>query len=115
VKKKQTMTKKAYPLRIPAGLLELAELKSKDERTDKTTALRQWLYAGAEEYALKLLSAGRLTLSQAAALMDWTVYNVQHLAEERGIELGATAQQYEKAKQTVRRLGASVKKSVKRS
>jgi hypothetical protein len=102
------MSKKAYPLRIPVGLLELAELKGKDERTDKTTALRQWLYAGAEEYVLKMLSEGRLTLSQAAALMDMSVYDVQRLAGERGIELGATAEQYEKARQTARQLGASI-------
>ena len=110
------MTKKAYPLRIPVALLELAERKSRDERTDRTTALRQWLYAGAEEYVLRLLSEGRLTLSQAAALMDWSVYHVQHLAKERGIELGATAEQYEKAKETARQLGASLKsKGVRRT
>jgi predicted HTH domain antitoxin len=100
------MNKKAYPLRIPSGLLELAELKSKEERTDKATALRQWLYGGAEEYVLGLLSAGRLTLSRAAELLELSVYDVQRLAQERGIELGATAEQYEKARQTARELGS---------
>ncbi len=103
------MSKKAYPLRIPAGLIELAELKSKEERTDKATALRQWLYAGAEEYVLKLLSEGRLTLSQAAAALEWSVYDVQRLAQKRGIDIGATAEQYERASQTARRLGRRLK------
>lgn len=103
------MTKKAYPLRIPTGLLELAELKGKEERSDKATALRQWLYAGAEDYVLKLLSAGRVTLSQAAALMDLSVYDVERLAKERGIEVGATAEQYERARQTARHLSRQLK------
>lgn len=37
------MSAKPYALRIPKGLLELAELKSKADRTDKATALRQLL------------------------------------------------------------------------
>ena len=57
-----------YPLRIPEGILQLAELRGREERTDKTTALRQWLYAAAEEYAFKRLAEGRLTLSQTAEL-----------------------------------------------
>jgi len=102
------MAKKAYPLRIPIGLLELAELKGKEERTDKATALRQWLYAGAEEYVLDLLSAGRLTIARAAELLELSTYDLQRLAQERGIELGATAEQYEKARQTAHRLGEAL-------
>jgi len=45
------MTKRAYPLRIPSGLLELADLKSAEERTERSIALRQWLYLGAEDLA----------------------------------------------------------------
>ncbi len=98
------MSTKPYPMRISESLLELAELKGKEERTDKTTALRQWLYAGAEEYALELLSEGRLTLAQAAELLELSVYDVQRLARERGVEIGATASQYEEARKLSRRL-----------
>ena len=52
-----------YPLRIPEGILQLAELQGDQERTDKATVLRQWLYAAAEEYAFKRLAEGRLTLA----------------------------------------------------
>jgi len=97
------MTNRPYPLRIPEGVLQLAELRSQEERTDKTTALRQWLYAAAEEYAFKRLAEGRLTVSQMAKLLDMSVYDVQRKAQERGTELGATAEQYhyvlEKARQ----------------
>jgi hypothetical protein len=88
------MTNRPYPLRIPGGVLQLAELRGHEERTDKTTVLRQWLYAAAEEYAFKRLAEGRLTLSQT----------VQQKARERGIELGATAEQYRQALETARQL-----------
>lgn len=52
------MSTKPYALRIPRRLPKLAELESKVDRTDKATALRQPLYAGAQECVLKLLSAG---------------------------------------------------------
>lgn len=32
-----------YPLRIPEGILQLADLRGREEHTDKTAALRQWL------------------------------------------------------------------------
>lgn len=96
------MSKRAYPLRIPTGLLELAEIRSQEEHIDKATTLRQWLYAGAEGYVLDRLSSGRLTLSRAAELLDMSVYDVQQLARERGIVIGATEEQYQKARQTVR-------------
>ncbi len=98
------MTNRPYPLRIPKGVLQLAELRSQEERIDKTTALRQWLYAAAEEYAFKRLAEGRLTTSQMAELLDMSVYDVQRKAQERGLELGATAEQYHHALETVRQL-----------
>jgi hypothetical protein len=93
-----------YPLRIPEGILQLAELRDDEERTDKITVLRQWLYAAAEEYALKRLAEGRLTLSQTAELLDLSASDVQQKARERGIELGATADQYRQAYETARQL-----------
>ena len=98
------MTNRPYPLRIPEGVLQLAELRSHEERTDKATALRQWLYAAAEEYAFQQLAAGRLTLSQTAEWLDLSVYDVQRKTQERGIEVGATAEHYHLAVATARQL-----------
>jgi hypothetical protein len=100
------MTTRPYPLRIPEGVLRLAELQSQEERTDKTTALRQWLYAAAEAYALKRLAEGRLTLSHTAELLEMSVYDVQRKAQEYGLELGATAAQYRQAVETAQHLRA---------
>src|SRR5437870_11179812 len=85
------MTNRPYPLRIPEGVLQLAEMRGQEERTDKTTVLRQWLYVAAEEYAFKRLAEGRLTLSQTAELLDMSAYDVQRKTRECGFELGATA------------------------
>lgn len=101
-----------YPLRIPEGILQLAELRGREERTDKTAALRQWLYAAAEEYAFKRPAEGRLTLSQTAELLDLNVYDVQQKARERGIELGATADQYRQALETAPQLRPRRNRSV---
>jgi predicted phosphoribosyltransferase len=98
------MTTKPYPLRIPEGLLELAEIKSQTERTDKTTALRQLLYAGAEEYVLALISEGRVSVGRGAELLDVSVLDIQRLAQEQSVELGATAEQYERAREVARKL-----------
>jgi hypothetical protein len=93
-----------YPLRVPDGVLQLAELRGHEERIDKSTVLRQWLYAAAEEYAFKRLADGRLTLSQTAELLDLSEYDAQQKARERGIEPGATAEQYRQAIETARQL-----------
>jgi hypothetical protein len=39
-----------------------------------------------------------------AELLDMSVYDVQRKAQERGLELGATAEQYHHALETVRQL-----------
>lgn len=90
-----------YPLRIPKNLLELAEAKSREEKTDRSTALRQLLYAGAEGYVLGLLSEGRLSVSRAAEILDTSVHRVHRLAEERGVQIGATLEQYRRSKEDV--------------
>ncbi len=44
---------KTLPLRLSDSLIELADMFSWEQRTDRSTILRQWLYEGAEVYALK--------------------------------------------------------------
>lgn len=83
-----------YPLRIPKELLELADLRAREERVDRSTALRQLLYAGAEEYVLELLSKGRISLSKAAELLGRSTIAVYELAEKRGTRIGASAEEY---------------------
>lgn len=84
------MSSKSYPMR-------LAEARAAEERTDRTTALRQLLYAGAEDYAIGLLERGRICASRAARLLDASVQRVHELARERGIQTGSTPEQHERS------------------
>lgn len=94
------MAKKPYPLRVPDNLLNLAEAKSKEEKVDKSTALRQLMYEGAEQYVLELISEGRLSVSRGAEILDQSVHEVYRLARKRNVEIGVTEEQYKKGKRT---------------
>lgn len=64
------MASKPYPLRIPENLISLVDAKAREDRTDRSTVLRQLLYAGAEDYLVKLLKRRRISVSRAAELLD---------------------------------------------
>lgn len=87
------MTTIAYPLRVPKKLIYLAELRSREEYVDKTTALRQLIYLGAEDYVMELYEKGRVSLSMAAALLDKNVHEIVRIAQRKGIRVGATEEQ----------------------
>ncbi|MGQ9734136.1 MAG: hypothetical protein ACUVQU_03690 [Candidatus Bipolaricaulia bacterium] len=87
-----------YPLRLPRNILELADLMAEEEHVDRSTALRQLLHAGGEDYVLGLLAKGRISLSKAAELLNCSTLAIYQLAGERGIAFGASEEHYEKAK-----------------
>ncbi len=89
-----------YPLRIPTNLLKLAEARSAEEHIDKSTAMRQLMYKGAEDYIVELISRGRLSVSRGAELLDTSVHEIYRLAKKKGVEIGATIDQYEKGEKT---------------
>lgn len=95
---------KVVPLRIPENLDDLAGLSAREEHTDKATALRQWLHKGAELYALRLVSEGRISLGYAAEALGLTVYDLHRLAEEHRIEIGASDEQRLRSRETLRKL-----------
>lgn len=90
----------SYPLRIPKELIELAALRSREEYIDKSTALRQLLHLGAEEYILELVSSGRISVGRAAELLNISVYDIYKLAEKHGMKLGGTVEQQMKSRKT---------------
>ncbi|CAN5716874.1 MAG: UPF0175 family protein [Rubrobacter sp.] len=96
----ETKPTKPYPLRIPENLIELAEAKGRSERTDRSTALRQLLYSGAEDYALDLLAKGRISSGKAAELLDTSMHRIHELAAERGVEIGADNEDYRRSRET---------------
>jgi hypothetical protein len=100
----ETRPTKPYPLRVPENLMELAEAKGRTERTDRATALRQLLYAGAEEYVMELLSEGRISSGKAAEILDTSVHRVHELAKEHSIEAGADTEDYQRSREATARL-----------
>ncbi len=92
------------PLRIEEDILKIAEIRSKDERTNKTTAIKQFLYSGAEEYLLRLCSQGRVSIGKAAEILHKSIYDLQESAKRKGIELGITAKQYYEGKKLAQEL-----------
>lgn len=82
------------PLRIEENILKLAELRSKEEHTSRTSAIKQFLYSGAEEYLLKMCSQGRISIGKAAEMLHKSIYDLQESARKKGIELGVTQKEY---------------------
>jgi len=87
-----------HPLRIEEDILKIAELRSKDEHTSKTAAIKQFLYSGAEEYLLKLCSQGRISMGKASEILHKSIYDLQESAKRKGIEVGITTKQYYEGK-----------------
>ena len=92
------------PLRIEEEILKVAELRSKDEHTNKTTAIKQFLHSGAEEYLLRLCSHGRISIGKAAEILHKSVYDLQESAKRKGIELGITTKEYSDGKKLAEEL-----------
>ena len=101
---------KTLPLRLSESLIELADMCSREQRTDRSTTLRQWLYQGAEEYALKQVAAGRLSVGRAAELLDLSIYDLYDKARERGMEIGSTPEQFRESMKHSALLGPKDKK-----
>lgn len=94
----------AYPLRIPEEIMNLAEFRAKAEYVDKSTALRQLLHLGSEEYVLRLVSEGQLSIGKGAELLNATIYDMHELAQKHKVELGATAEQMKESEKTLKML-----------
>ncbi len=95
---------KSYPLRIPEKVVELAEAKAREERTDRATALRRMIYAGAEDYVVELLAQESISASRAAELLDVSVHRVHRLARERGVEASSTVEDHKRGSEAARKL-----------
>jgi hypothetical protein len=55
---------------------KLANLRTKEEHVDKSTAIRQFLYMGARDYVLEMYQKGRISLSRAAEKSRETAKNL---------------------------------------
>lgn len=98
------MTTTPYPLRVPSEILALSRMRAEEEHLDQATTLRQFLHTGAEEYVLKLVAQGRISIGKASELLKKTVYDLQRMAQRHGIELGATPGQARRSRETAKKI-----------
>ena len=92
------------PLRIDDYIIKVAELKSRDEHTNKTTAIKQFLYSGVEDYLLRLCSQGRISIGKAAEILHKNIYDLQESARQKGVQLGITAKEYNESRKITQEL-----------
>ena len=98
------MTTQAYPLRIQKEILDIARLRAQEQHTDQSTALRQLLYIGTEEYILSMVEQGRISGSRAAEMLGISLWDLFRFAELHGVRLGATPEQQRKSMATTRKV-----------
>lgn len=94
----------SYPLRIPEEIISLAKMKAKEDYADQSTALRQLLYVGAEEYVLNLVEKGQISTGRAAELLKTSIQEIYRIARKHGVRLGATLEQQKESEKTLKML-----------
>ncbi|MDO8428671.1 MAG: hypothetical protein Q7S92_05660 [Candidatus Diapherotrites archaeon] len=94
----------SYPLRISEEIMQITEIRKREEHVDKTTALRQLLYKGVEDYVLELYASGRITLTRTAELLNKNVHEVLQLAGKKGVKTGANSEQQRQSAKTAEKL-----------
>jgi len=92
-----------YPLKLKDEIMPLIELKSKEERTNKSIVLKQFLYKGLEHYVIELVNKGRLSIGKAAEILDLSIYDIHEIAKAKDLKLSATKEQWQKSKEVIRK------------
>lgn len=83
------MTEVAVSTRISRDTKALVEELMREERIDRSTALRKLLHLGADEYrrrkALDALAAGRVSFGEAAEIAGLTLWEFRELVKDRRV------------------------------
>lgn len=94
----------SYPLRIDERILELVNLKSRDEYIDKSTALRKLLYKGVEDYVIELYIEGRLSIGKVAEILGKNIYDVHRILLKHGIKVEHDEKIYRASSRTAKKV-----------
>lgn len=92
-------------VRFPRELFKVVEHRARLEKIDESTAIRQLLALGAEEYAIELFKQGKITLNEAAELAGVTVRKMVDLLQQHGVRGNVRLDQQRKSLEFVSRLG----------
>ena len=88
-----------YPIKLKDEIMPLIELKSREERTNKSIVLKQFLYKGLQDYIIDLVNKGRLSAGKAAEILDLSIYDIHEIAKLKGLRLSATKEQRQRSKE----------------
>lgn len=82
-----------YPIKLKEEIMPFIEQKSREEHSNKSVVLKQFLYKGLEDYVIRLVSSGRLSIGKAAEVLDLSIYDIQEMAKLKNLKLSATTEQ----------------------
>lgn len=77
-------------VRLPDDLMDAIRERADRERLDESTAIRQLLALGLQEYACGLYRAGEVTLRQAARIANVPVRRMLEILWDRGVQGNVT-------------------------
>lgn len=76
---------KTISMRIPDDMMEAAQLVAKEEKIEPSTAMRKLVRIGYETYVGNLYKQGRVTLREAASLLDLNLMETVDILLDAGI------------------------------
>jgi predicted HTH domain antitoxin len=88
---------KAKALRLPDNLLDAVKFAGKKEKLDEPTTIRKLLKMGSERYVADQYAEGKISLREAAAVLDVPVREALELFWDMGISGNVDARQALKA------------------
>jgi len=84
-------------VRLPKNLTKAIVHRVRTEKIDESTAIRQLLALGVEDYAVKLYREGRVTLTEAADLANVSLREMVDILLAHGVKGNIRLDQQKKA------------------
>ena len=95
-------------IRLPKEIEKAIEEGTKEEKIDKSTAMKQFLIIGIREYkkqkAVDLYRDGKVSLSDAAKIADVNIYDMIDLLIKAGIKSDYSSEDMKKERGILERL-----------
>lgn len=92
-------------VRFPKEMFKVIEHRARLENIDESTAIRQLIAMGAEEYAIELFKQGKITLNEAAELAGVTVRQMIDSLQRHGVKGNVRLNQQREALEYISELG----------
>lgn len=95
-------------IRLPKEIEKAIEERTIEEKTDKSTAMKQFLIAGIREYkkqkAVELYRDGKISLSEATKIAETNIYEMIDLLIKAGIKSDYSLEDMKKEREILNKL-----------